>query len=95
MLEAFMEAEEMFDLRMNNADVCLTDALTDFYESCNNSIFYEKQGDTLSVKIKKIVANMMTAITEFINYIKLQVNTLIQSSRYQQQLRQLHTKLKV
>ena len=93
MFEAFTEAEEMFDMRLAEADVYLTDALTNFYESCLDSTFYEKQGDSLGVKINKFIANMVTAVIEFVNSIKLQINTMLESSAYQKKLRTLHKTL--
>ena len=93
--EIFLEdAELLFDYKLAKADIELTEALTSYYESCSDSLLYEESGDSLSVKINKFIGNMVAAITHFIESIKLQVNTMIQSSNYQKNLRELHKKLK-
>lgn len=94
MVTLFEDAENIFDIKTSSADMFLTDALTEFYESCADSIFYEKQGDTLSIKIKKFVANMVTAMTEFINSIKVQVTTKLYSAQMQKSLRKTYDVLK-
>ena len=94
-IEIFMEdVEKIFDDKMSKADVELTEALASYYESCVDSLMYEKAGDSLGVKINKAIANMVAAITQFISSIKLQVKTMIQSGNYQKNLRKLHKQLK-
>ena len=93
--DIFLEdVESIFDSRVAKADIELTEALASYYESCIESLMYEEAGDSLGVKINKFIGNMVAAVTQFISSIKLQVNTMIQSSNYQKNLRELHKKLK-
>lgn len=92
--EAFDECCSIFGAHVCKACNSLDDAYASFLEETDIGYVSEKASESLSIKIKKIIANLMTAVENFINSIKIHIETATTSSNYQKNLRKLHEELK-
>lgn len=92
--EMFRSASEIYEERVAAANIALTEAITKSYEVMYDKMMTEAGGEPFEVKIKKFVANMIAAITQFIQSTKVAIQTSLETGQFQRNLRKLHTELK-
>lgn len=91
----FKECGEVFESRMNDHGMALTDALAEYCVHYSVDFpLVESTNETLGIKIKKIITSIITTISNYFNSIKVQVQTMTTTSKYKENLRKMHAELK-
>lgn len=90
----YTDESSIFDLAIAKSDFEFTEALTSFIEYVSDSFFVtESEQDSLVTSIKKFFANLISAIQNFVNSIKLEIDKNVRWSTTDTKLHKTYKEL--
>ena len=94
-MDFISDAYDIYDYRVNKINVELMESLAEFTESYGENFYItEAQKDSIYIKLKKFLADLIVIMHNFINQIKIDVRKKINEKKYDAKIRALYKEIK-